>query len=71
MGMETLKDDLVEWIADTVAMWMAYDGSELTDDLIENAILQEMDSLKEDMYARMEDIQLAAETMVKDYEEDE
>ena len=71
MGMETLKDDLVEWIADTVAMWMAYDGSELTDDLIENAILQEMDSLKDDMYARMEEIQLAAEEMVKDYTGDE
>lgn len=71
MGMETLKDDLVEWIADTVAMWMAYDGSELTEDLIENAILQEMDSLKDDMYDRIGDIQSAAKDMVKDYTGDE
>ena len=73
MGMDTLKNDLIDWIADTVAMWVAEDGCELTNDLIENAIMEEMDSLTEDMYqyAREGKIQLAAEKMIKEYEEDE
>lgn len=74
MGIDTLKEDLVEWIADTVAMWVAVDGCELTNDLIENAIIQEMEDLKEDMYwyAREGKIQLVAERIIKEeYEEDE
>lgn len=69
MGMENLKDDLMDWIADTVAVWVTEDGCNLDEDTVENAILQEMDSLLEDMRCNTQLIMDRARTMIKEMEE--
>lgn len=66
MGMENLKDDLVDWIADTVAVWV-YDGDcDLDENTVEDVILQEMDSLLEDMRCNIQLIMDRAKTMINE-----
>ena len=71
MSMETLKDDLIDWIADTVAMNVLDDGSDaLDDECVKDIIFEEMDGLMDDMLKSIDLIKDRACTMVNEYQED-